>query len=58
MLMLLLWVQCIFILKLEIVNFHTCPFYYLFFVKKGKNEEIESLDKKWTVFPGIERHLL
>lgn len=36
-----------------------CQFSHLsFFLKKGKNGEIESLDKKWTVFPGIERHLL
>lgn len=36
-----------------------CQFSHLsFFLKKGKNGEIESLDKKWTVFPGIDRHLL
>lgn len=58
MLMLLLWIQCIFILKLEIVNYQTCLFCYLIFVKKGKSEEIESLDKKLTVFPGNERHPL
>lgn len=32
--------------------------FLLFIFCKGKNGEIESLDKKWTVFPGIERHLL
>lgn len=58
MLMLLLWIQCIYILKLEIVNYQTCLFCYLIFVKKGKSEEIESLDKKLTVFPGNERHPL
>lgn len=56
MLMLLLWIQCIFILKLEIVIYQTCPFSYLIFCKERK--EIESLDKKLTVFPGNERHPL